>query len=622
MKTDFKISLCVFLIALLSVSFTHGAFSNIYPDRENKKTDQDAMFFVAPVINLSVTPFEDRIALLTWTTSDPLLAGTYFIERQVLPTGIWDQIGQVAYNAALRYNDTIAYPYYTKTNFSYRIRFEATTGESTFSNSTLPLELYDLTNPDNVTNLIVSMNSDGFPELTWTKVPGNDILGYEIGRFDGSGYPPLTTVPADSIHFVDLTAVDACSKSHTYIVITIDRSPGLRSVPDYTPPLQTINLVFPPIDECEKLAILRWNTYNRMPGGLGGYRIFRQIDFATPVLVTVLTDTLAQSYDDSYAFSNGHDYTYFVQAFSDVGSGISNSCRSDRIFTGLSSPDSVLITQLGVVDNSFIKIDCFSTPANSIKRLVLERSDDGGTTFNAIDSLYFSGSFVPQSASFQDRAVDVTSQSYAYRLLARDSCYTSLLYSTVSRSVFLQCTPTPTQNTLDWNHYEVWLKGVEGYKVYRTIDGQPSGGELLGNLSSTTLTYPDLLAGADPTKELCYFVVASENPGNPYLNNAVSVSNTYCVTKGATLFMPNAFHPGGDNNRFRPVSTFVDPQSFEMTVYNRWGQQIFVTNDIVNGWNGLIGNQLAPMGLYAYIVTYQSVGGESYSKRGYVHVVR
>jgi gliding motility-associated-like protein len=273
------------------------------------------------------------------------------------------------------------------------------------------------------------------------------------------------------------------------------------------------------------------------------------------------------------------------------------------------------------VDDDYVKVSFHSSPDSTVKKLILERSVDG-LTFQAIDSLYFLSDFVPEDGFINDTTADVHARSYYYRLVACDYCGTTKVPSVPSRTVFVQCSSTQTQNTVDWNAYELWLKGVEGYKVYRTVDGLPQPPELMGNFSSSTYSYPDLLAGVDPTKQVCYTVEAIERPGNPYLTNATSLSNSCCIIKGATVFMPNAFHPGGVNNRFRPVATFVDPQSFKMIIYNRWGQQIFETTDMVNGWNGEVEGHLVPPGLYAYIITYSSVGGQDYTKRGTVFVVR
>jgi hypothetical protein len=612
MNSDFILLRLLILLFVYPFSHLNAA--------ESSFSGSSSTTLIAPVIDLTVVPYQSRIAQLSWTTTDPGLDGTYFVERQTALSTTWDLLTQMPFNTTLEYDDTISYPYCSDTNFSYRIRFLSTVpGNDTISDTVIVL-LKDATQPANVQNVVVSITPTMLPIITWTPVPSDDIFGYEIERYNSGSWFVRSTVPATSNSYVD-TVSNACDISYAYVVITIDRC-GLRRPPSYTPRMQTIKLDFPPIDECERLAKLSWNPYNLMPGGLGGYQIFRMIDYGTPSQIANITDTLNTAFIDAYQFVNGHNYTYYVQAYNTDSTITSLSCKQTWKYTGATLPDSVYITSVSVIDDSYINISYHSSPDSTVKKMILERSIDGGASFQAIDSMSVVGDFVPQTGAFKDTTADVHSQSYYYRLVALDYCGTKILYSNISRSVFLQCSSSQTQNTIDWNAYESWLEDVEGYRVYRTVAGQPPAGDSIGNVTPVTLTFPDLLSGIDPTKQVCYWVKAEENPGNPYLVNATSVSNTCCIIKGATLFMPNAFHPGGKNNRFRPVATFVDPQKFKMTIFNRWGQQVFETSDMVSGWNGLINDQIAPLGLYAYIITYSSLGGQDYTKRGTVLVVR
>ncbi len=576
---------------------------------------------IPPTISLTGLNFESRIAQLSWSTTDPLLQGTYSVERQVASSGTWNVIGQLPYTAMLEYSDTISHPYCSATDFSYRISFAALVAGNDAASNTVDLVLWDQTSPANVTDVIVSITPNRFPVINWTKVTGDAIFGYEIDRFNGFSWPAITTLPADSNSYIDNTVMDGCDNIYSYVIVTVDRC-GLRSAPSYSPEKQTIKLTFPPIGECERLAKLSWNPYHVMPGGLGGYKIFRLVDYGTPVEVANITDTLINNYTDAFQFESGRNYTYYVQAYSATGSGVSISCKQTWKFLGASVPDSVYIAQVSVQSDSYIRINYHSSPDSTVKKMILERSADGGATFQAIDSLSVAGDFVPQDYYFDDTEADIHSQSYSYRLLAIDYCGTNTLYSNISKSIYLNCSASENQNTIDWNGYESWLQGIEGYKVYRTESGVPAAGELIGSVTPATNTFPDFLATVDRTKEICYWVVGAENPGNPYLVNAISVSNVCCNVKEATLFMPNAFRPGGKNNRFRPVATSVDTQSFSMTIFSRWGQVLFETDDMVSGWNGLINGQIAPAGLYAYILSYTSLSGRDFTKRGTVLVVR
>ena len=72
----------------------------------------------------------------------------------------------------------------------------------------------------------------------------------------------------------------------------------------------------------------------------------------------------------------------------------------------------------------------------------------------------------------------------------------------------------------------------------------------------------------------------------------------------ATYFLPNAFTPNGDgkNEVFVGVGLIEDIRSFQMYVYDRWGQMVFTSTDPNMGWNGRqqnVGEPL-PAGVYTY----------------------
>ena len=71
------------------------------------------------------------------------------------------------------------------------------------------------------------------------------------------------------------------------------------------------------------------------------------------------------------------------------------------------------------------------------------------------------------------------------------------------------------------------------------------------------------------------------------------------------VLVPNAFRPGGSNNIFRAYPTSEQAiNNFALYVYNRWGQQIFVSNDINTGWDGRVNGKDAPGDVYVWLVNY------------------
>lgn len=101
------------------------------------------------------------------------------------------------------------------------------------------------------------------------------------------------------------------------------------------------------------------------------------------------------------------------------------------------------------------------------------------------------------------------------------------------------------------------------------------------------------------------------------------------ISKGFIKF-PNAFRPRPDggsshqasetNIRFRPVYRDVD--SYQIQIYNRWGQLIYESTDIDEGWNGLYKGQLAPQAVYVWRVSGTFVNGEEFRETGSVLLVR
>jgi len=525
------------------------------------------------------------------------------------------------------FNDTISYPYCTPTSFAYQVSFIASVNaadNATSSQVATSFPLSDLTAPANVSNLGVVLSNfpSGFnPGISWSRITNDDISTYEVQRFDplSGSWPVIASGTNTLTDISDVTASPVCGSSFKYIVRTTDMC-GIPSAPDYVNKyVQTINLDVVHPGQCDKSAKLTWNSYKNMIGGLGGYKIYRIEDGIPVEIFAVLpTDT---SYADNFNFVNGKTYGYSVKAYSNNSSFTSSSCEVFQQYNGATLPDTVYISQVSVENNSFVNVKYYVTPDGSVSKLFLERSDDNGSTFHTIDSIV---SPVPQRYYFNDTTADVQSQTYYYRLAAIDDCGSETMSINTSQSIWLQCGKTETENILDWNLYKNWLQGVEGYEIYRILDNETATIKMIGNVDPTTVSFPDLLTNFDIVKMPCYWVEAKENPGNPYLQYAASKSNTCCVIKDPVLFLPNAFYPDGTNKFFRPVPkfSFVNKESFQMTIFNRWGQQLFETSDIDIGWDGSVNGQFIPAGQYAYLITYKSTEGKDYKKRGTVMLVR
>ena len=69
------------------------------------------------------------------------------------------------------------------------------------------------------------------------------------------------------------------------------------------------------------------------------------------------------------------------------------------------------------------------------------------------------------------------------------------------------------------------------------------------------------------------------------------------------VFIPNAFTPNGDgkNDVFQP-RLGLDATGMDMTIFNRWGNEIYHSTKNNAGWDGTIKGSLAELGTYQYVI--------------------
>jgi len=90
------------------------------------------------------------------------------------------------------------------------------------------------------------------------------------------------------------------------------------------------------------------------------------------------------------------------------------------------------------------------------------------------------------------------------------------------------------------------------------------------------------------------------------------------------IWFPNAFTPNGDglNDYYRPTGTNII--RFTMRIYNRWGAMVFSTDNIKEGWDGMIQGGFATPDVYTYQATFETslVPGEIHQAAGTLVLTR
>ena len=102
---------------------------------------------------------------------------------------------------------------------------------------------------------------------------------------------------------------------------------------------------------------------------------------------------------------------------------------------------------------------------------------------------------------------------------------------------------------------------------------------------------------------------------------------TATVMNNIAVYIPNTFTP--DQNEFNTVffpvfSTGFTPKGYTFRIYNRWGEEIFFSQDPAAFWDGAMADGTdCPDGLYNYMIEYQEIEkGEPKRILGFVHLIR
>jgi gliding motility-associated-like protein len=94
-----------------------------------------------------------------------------------------------------------------------------------------------------------------------------------------------------------------------------------------------------------------------------------------------------------------------------------------------------------------------------------------------------------------------------------------------------------------------------------------------------------------------------------------------------SVFIPSSFTPNGDglNDILKVYGLEVSDENFRFSIMNRWGQEIWSTSDINDGWNGGVegSNYFVPPGFYSYFLRYRNeITGDVVRTSGTILLIR
>ena len=88
------------------------------------------------------------------------------------------------------------------------------------------------------------------------------------------------------------------------------------------------------------------------------------------------------------------------------------------------------------------------------------------------------------------------------------------------------------------------------------------------------------------------------------------------------IFLPNAFTPGkATNNLFRPIAVGISSLQY-FRVFNRWGQLVYSTSAIGQGWDGYVNGHIQDPGTYVWMAQGKAYTGNIIFRKGTVILIR
>lgn len=453
-------------------------------------------------------------------------------------------------------------------------------------------------------------------EVSWEPSPSPEVVAYILYRsVPGQGNVVLDTI-FGATSFPD-TEGNPAERSETYFIEAIDACGNKSLIAD---PHSTILLATEGSDPCERSIGLSWNRYEGWQQGVGNQEVWVSRNGGAPELAATLDGNAS-----SYTFQNADDaveYCFTVRAIernTGVEAASSQACITLDVVQAVRE---LVVTNATVTDNEEVQLSWVWNPTAEISDYAILRSSDNNN-FSAIES---GAPPTPLTASntYLDSGANPSGGASFYQVQTTDGCDEKVSSNIVS-TVFLRASAQSGVNVLRWTPYLNALGALQGYSLYRIEGGAPV---LLSDHGPNTLEATDNdIDLSDPEQARACYVVEARAEATLSDSTVVAVasrSNTACAEQEARIYIPNAFSPNEDgrNDEFRPFLQFGAPAAYTLSIYDRYGGQLFESTSINEGWDGTSDGKPVPVGLYAYYIRIEQGNGKVIEESGEVSLLR
>lgn len=480
---------------------------------------------------------------------------------------------------------------------------------------------------DTVNNL-----NPAIPEIiNVTVTPGGDVIinwapstspqthGYVIYYFLPSNQ---NAIPLDTVYGLNTTTyTDVLADPTTQILdYTVSAFDSCNNSSAFNEDWHNTMYLTGGIATCDNRVAMQWNRYINWPQGVKEYQIWVTTNGGPPTLAaTVDSGTVTYNYT---GFTDGDSLYIIVKAISAADTNVtSNSNELALEATVVQIPSYLYVTNATITANNHIS---FTWMIDTTSELIYYKVD------NSVNQVSFDPVIqipAPDPLNWLETHIDSNNvfpenNPYWYRVTAFDSC-NHLFVSDSVKTISLKGELFDYYVAhLNWNSFEIPYGTVIGQNLYRDFGNGP---QLIAAFGPDVNEYSDSLQDFLSERGIfCYRIEAEYvlNLPNGYNANLSSFSNEQCIIHRPIIYIPNAFAPNGLNNVFKPTIIYGEPKAYTMSIFNRWGAQIFTTNDPTAGWDGTEGGKPSQMGAYAYLIQFNANDGVKVERKGMVLLVK
>ncbi len=207
---------------------------------------------------------------------------------------------------------------------------------------------------------------------------------------------------------------------------------------------------------------------------------------------------------------------------------------------------------------------------------------------------------------YLDASIDASEKSYCYKVSFVDKCDSESELSPPFCSILLN---ENALRSLEWTDSSPFGNiSISQFEVL-SYNEQTNAPTVEAKTASETTFVPIL----DKFEEEAKFQIKTTSS-----DGKESFSNIYIIPIAVKLFLPDSFTPNNDNlNESLEIKGSIRRiTTFEIAIYNRWGNAVFTSNDINLHWDGFFQNTLAPSDTYTYKIYAKSNDGKELNKSG------